>query len=365
MLWPSKLICIDKSKTPSTHIPSPARRARKFTKLFRHIYILATVRLITTIRSVLTFYKSFFAASFLITLLCCLLFLEFGTGILLPLHWLKLSATAIIFFYIRTYKNKEFYYYQNLGLSKTFLWSLTMSLDLALYVLLLLLGVKTLPMHHLSANSIQLTLGPRPILTDIRLHCRTGDITGLLGRNGAGKSCLLQILYGTLPATSRSVKFDDKPVSKPYQHPDLIRFLPQFNFIPKTLPLRRILDDFQLTFTDLEKQFPEFSKAHSRPIAQLSGGQRRLVELYVIICSPSQFALLDEPFTHLMPLQIEKVKELLLEHRSKKAFLLTDHLYRDVISVSDELYVLADGATHHLNNPLDIQKFAYIPPHRN
>jgi lipopolysaccharide export system ATP-binding protein len=322
------------------------------------------VRLITTIKLVLTFYKSFFIASFLITLLCCLLFLEFGPAILLPLHWLKLSAIAIIFFYIRTYKNKEFYYYQNLGLSKTFLWSLTLSLDLALYVLFLL-GVKTFTMHHLSADSIQLTLGPRPILTNIHLHCRTGAVTGLLGRNGAGKSCLLQILYGTLPATSRSVRFDGQPVSKPYQHPDLIRFLPQFNFIPKTLSLRRILDDFQIPSADLEKQFPEFNKAHKRPIGQLSGGQRRLIELYVIICCPSHFALLDEPFTHLMPLQIEKVKELLLEYRSKKAFLLTDHLYRDVISISDQLYVLTDGATHHLDTPLDIQKFAYMPPRRN
>jgi ABC-type multidrug transport system ATPase subunit len=330
------------------------------------------VRPITTIKLALTFYKNFLVASFLITLLCCLLFLEYGGAILLPLHWLKLSATAVIFFYIRTYKNKEFYYYQNFGLSKTFLWSTTISLDLILYVLLLL-GTKTFAMHHLTANSIQLTLAHRPILTDIHLHCRTGAITGLLGRNGAGKSCLLQILYGTLPAASRSVKFDNQPVSKPCQHPDLVRFLPQFNFIPKTLSPHRILDDFELASEDFENQFPEFNKTGMRrPIGQLSGGQRRLVELYVIICSTSQFALLDEPFTHLMPLQIEKIKELLLEYRSKKAFLITDHLYRDVVSVSNELYFLSGGATQHFDNPAQllanlrgIEKFDYFPPNRN
>jgi ABC-type multidrug transport system ATPase subunit len=329
------------------------------------------VRLIITIRLVLTFYKNFFVASFLITLLCCLLYFQFGRGILLPLHWLKLSATAIIFFYIRAYKNKEFYYYQNLGLSKAFLWSFTISLDLAIYVLFLL-GTHTFTMHHLTADSIQLTFGHRSILTNIHLHCRTGAITGLLGRNGAGKSCLLQILYGTLPATNRSVKFDNQPVSKPYQHPYLVRFLPQFNFIPKTLSLQRILDDFQLASTDFEKQFPEFGNAHRHPIGQLSGGERRLIELYVAICSSSQFALLDEPFTHLMPLQIEKVKDLLLEYRSKKAFLITDHLYRDVLSVSDELYFLSGGATHQVDNPAQlmdnpggIEKFGYFPPNRN
>lgn len=329
------------------------------------------MRLITTIKPVFTFYKSFFAAAFLITLLCCLLFIEFGNGILPALHWLKLSTTAIIFFYISTYKNKEFYYYHNLGLSKRYLWSRTLSIDLALYVLLLL-GAKTFPMHHLTADSIQLSFGSRSILTNIHLRCQTGAITGLLGQNGAGKSCLLQILYGTIPAASQAVKFDDRPVTSPYQNPGLIRYLPQFNFIPKTLPIQRILHDFQLGFADFVKRFPEFNKSRRQAIGQLSAGQRRLIEVFVIVCSPSQFALLDEPFTHLMPLQIEKVKELLLEYRTQKAILLTDHLYRDVISIADRLYVLASGETHHFDNPArllddprEIEKLGYLPSRRN
>lgn len=322
------------------------------------------MRLLTTIRSLLTFYKSFFVPSFLITLICCLLFLEYGTAILPVLHWIKLSATAVIYFYIRTYKTKEFYYYRNLGLPPASLWLSTLAFDLFLYLLLLII-THSFIMHHLSADSIRLTFGNRRILTNVNLRLQTGTITGLLGRNGAGKSCLLQILYGTLPAAALYIGFDDQPLSRPYRDPRQIRFLPQFNFIPKTFPLRRVLDDFQLPFNDLEKRFPEFQGSHRKPIGRLSGGHRRFIELYVIIRSSSCFALLDEPFTHLMPLQIEKVKELLIEEKPNKGFLLTDHLYRDVTGVSDQCYVLADGTTHLLENQTQMENFGYLPPRRN
>jgi lipopolysaccharide export system ATP-binding protein len=324
------------------------------------------LRLFIIIKLLLTFYRSFFVLSFLITLVCLGLFLEYGPDIFFILLWLKLSATALIFFFIRTYKHREFYYYQNLGLSRTFLWTTTLLFDFFLYLLLLLEASKALTMTHtLHADNIQLTFGSRSILSNIHLQCKTGHITGLLGRNGTGKSCLMRILYGDLPAASRSVRFDGHPVSEPGKHPHLLVFLPQFNFIPKMLPLPRVLDDFQLEFKDLEKKFPEFSKARRSRIRELSGGQIRLVELYIIARSASRFALLDEPFTHLMPLQIEKIKEILLEEKEKKGFLITDHLHREVTSVSDQLYLLADGATHPVNTNEDLERFGYLPPKRN
>lgn len=339
------------------------RTTPRHTRLIDTLVILRTLKII---RLLISFYRNFFLLSLLITLVCGILFREYGFNILPYLFSLKLSATALIFFFIHSYKSREFYYYQNLGLSRTFLWTITLLFDFFLYLLLLLEASKALTMSHtLHADNIQLTFGSRSILSNIHLQCKTGHITGLLGRNGTGKSCLMRILYGELPATSRSVRFDGHPVSEPCKHPDLLLFLPQFNFIPKTLRLSRILDDFQLEFKDLEKKFPEFSKASRSRIRELSGGQIRLVELYIIARSPSRFALLDEPFTHLMPLQIEKVKEILLEEKEKKGFLITDHLHREVTAISDQLYLLADGATHLVNTDQDLERFGYLPPKRN
>jgi lipopolysaccharide export system ATP-binding protein len=213
--------------------------------------------------------------------------------------------------------------------------------------------------HTLEADSIQLEFGLRSVLSEIHIQCETGKITGLLGRNGQGKSCLMRILYGDLPATSGLVRFDDKPLPAAYKQPQLLLYLPQFNFIPPSLTIPRVLNDFQLTFGDLEKSFPEFGPVRRSRLRDLSGGQRRLIHLYLIVRSRCHFALLDEPFTHLMPLQIEKVKEMLLEEKENKGLLITDHLYRDVLGVSDQVFILAEGKTHLIKNEGEIETLGY------
>jgi ABC-type multidrug transport system ATPase subunit len=216
--------------------------------------------------------------------------------------------------------------------------------------------------HTLLADNIQLQFGSRSILSAVSIRCETGSITGLLGRNGTGKSCLLRILYGDLKATSRSVRFDGLNVPQPFKYQGLLLYLPQYNFIPATLPLGRVLDDYQLEFRDMEKMWPELSAAYRSRIRDLSGGHQRLINLYIVIRSSSRFALLDEPFTHLMPLQIEKVKEMLLEEKPKKGWLITDHLYNEVTSISDSLYILVGGTTHSAKTGEDLLSLGYIPP---
>ena len=200
--------------------------------------------------------------------------------------------------------------------------------------------------HILEADSIALEFGLRRILSDIHIRCSTGTITGLLGRNGQGKTCLMRIIFGDLAASSRSVRFDNRSIEYPYKQKDLIGYLTQFNFIPAFLTIDRVLRDFGLEFRAFEKEFPEFRTSYNRPVRELSGGQQRLIHLYMILRSGSRFAILDEPFTHLMPLQIEKMKEMMLEVRPHKGLLITDHLFREVMDISDHLYVLKDGKTY-------------------
>lgn len=323
------------------------------------------MKLISTIRLLLTFYRSFFLFSILITLLCTALAWEYGTALIGMLIGIKFASTLLIFFFIRSYKRKEFYYYLNRGLSGPVLWTATLLFDTLLFVILLWQAANSSPMHQLHADNIRLTFGSRTILQQAGIHCSTGAITGLLGRNGSGKSCLFRILYGDLPADSRDVRFDGGTVLHPFRQPDLIRYLPQFHFIPGNLTPHRVLEDFGLDFTGLQRHFPELAGSYRTPVRDLSGGQQRLIELYIILRSASRFALLDEPFTHLMPLQIEKVKELLREARSAKGLLITDHLYRDVMAISDQVYVLANGQTHAVTTDHDIERLGYLPARRN
>jgi lipopolysaccharide export system ATP-binding protein len=218
--------------------------------------------------------------------------------------------------------------------------------------------MKTAP-HTLEVDSVQLEFGLRNILSDVHIKCETGKITGLLGRNGQGKTCLMRIIYGDLDVASRSVRFDNIPVPEAFKRPDLLLYLPQFHFIPGSLTLKRVLSDFNLDFGELEKRFPEFRSRYRSGIRHLSGGERRLIHIYIITRSTSRFAMLDEPFSHLMPLQVEKVKEMLLEEKVNKGLLITDHLYRDIIDLSDRLYVLANAKTHLTKKIEDIETLGY------
>jgi ABC-type multidrug transport system ATPase subunit len=216
--------------------------------------------------------------------------------------------------------------------------------------------------HILEADSIQLEFKGRKILSDIYLKCETGKITGLLGRNGQGKSCLMQIIYGTLNC-EKSVRIDNLPQKNASGFPNTLLYLPQFNFIPKSLSLQRIFLDFRLDYSLFQIRFPEFKNRHRQKIKQFSGGEQRLIALYLIVKSKTFFAILDEPFTHLNPVQIEKVMELLIEEKENKGILITDHMYKNVTDISDTMYILSNGKTHLTQSPEDIETLGYARIH--
>lgn len=214
-------------------------------------------------------------------------------------------------------------------------------------------------MHKFEADGILLEFGSRRILSDIYFKCETGKIIGVLGRNGQGKTCLMNVVYGNLNALNKSIRFDNVSIYHAYKRPDLLTYLPQFNFIPPGFRLKRIFSDFDLDYSDFENFFPEFKAKKNSIIRNLSGGERRLVEVYVMIKTRSSFSILDEPFSHLMPLQIEKIKEILLDGKKTKGFIITDHMFRQVVDICDELYVLSDGKLHLTKDITDIEKLGY------
>ncbi|WP_214226070.1 ATP-binding cassette domain-containing protein [Pedobacter sp. B4-66] len=213
--------------------------------------------------------------------------------------------------------------------------------------------------HKLEVDSVFLEFGERRILSDIYLKCETGKITGLLGRNGNGKTCLMNIIYGNLNPNSKSIRFDDLTVLAAYKRPDLLLYLPQFNFIPQTLSLKRVFADFELDFSEFESRFPEFKSRNSSSLKSLSGGNRRLVEVYIVLKAKSKFAMLDEPFSHLSPVMIEAVMELMNEEKMNKGLLITDHMFRNIIEISDSLYVLTGGKTHLTKEVEELEFLGY------
>jgi len=214
--------------------------------------------------------------------------------------------------------------------------------------------------HKMEVDSVLLEFGQQRILLDVYVKCETGSITGLFGRNGQGKTCLMNVIYGSLQATSKSVRFDDVSTYEAYKRSDILTYLPQSRFIPLSLTLKRIFLDFEVSFSEFEDFFPEFKLLSNSVIGKLSGGQRRLVEVYVIMKSNAQFSMLDEPFTHIMPVHIEKMKDIMMLEKLKKGFLITDHLYRQTIDICDTVYVLNNCKVYLTKQLEDIEKFGYV-----
>lgn len=97
------------------------------------------MQLLKRLRLLSTFYQSFFAATFLMSLVCAYLFYYYGVHFLKILILFKVFTTLIVAGYINNYKHLNFLYFLNLGLSKSFLWISTMLVEFILFTILLLL----------------------------------------------------------------------------------------------------------------------------------------------------------------------------------------------------------------------------------
>lgn len=194
-------------------------------------------------------------------------------------------------------------------------------------------------------------------MSDIYIKCGQGQITTLIGRNGSGKSCLMQIIMGELNPLSKSVRINHKSIQA--AHP-AINYLPQSHFVPGHLRVMDVFADHQISEADFEADFPDLTTIIQQRFNKLSGGLKRLVEVYALIKSAAAFSLLDEPFTQIMPVHMEKIKPL-IKAQKHKGFLITDHLYRDVLEIADTSYLLQNGKTWPVKSLEDLQSRGYIP----
>jgi len=212
----------------------------------------------------------------------------------------------------------------------------------------------------LEIDNVELYFKDKTILNGIYLKAETGKVTGILGSNGCGKSCLLQIIFGSLKPKYKLVRIDREPILKPLYQTNLVKYLPQYSLIPKNLTLKHIFKIYEVDWLEFVKTFEEFNTFEIYKSTQLSGGQLRLVETYIVLKSTSEIVLLDEPFSHLAPLHIEKISALIDEEKTRKAIIITDHFYRNIMESSDDIYLLKNGSTKLIENILELEDYKYL-----
>ncbi|WP_339754481.1 ATP-binding cassette domain-containing protein [Algoriphagus aquimarinus] len=218
--------------------------------------------------------------------------------------------------------------------------------------------------HILEADSIIKGFGHKNLLTDIYLKCTTGEVLGILGRNGTGKSTLLQIIFGSLETENRSIRIDGQFYAKPFTSRDKIAYLPQGSFLPSNLTVTSVIRTF-LSSEISRKTVAENARIQSllnKKVSALSGGEKRYFEVLLILNLPTLFALLDEPFAQIEPLYITDIKTLITSYKKDKGIILTDHDYVNLMDVSDKTLLLTGGTLKLIVGRKQLIDYNYLPP---
>ena len=220
-------------------------------------------------------------------------------------------------------------------------------------------------MNNQQPNSIMLRVsdlkkryGKKIVVNGVNLELKKGEIVGLLGPNGAGKTTTFYMITGMIQPNKGRIylgeeDITDLPMYKRArkgigylaQEPsifskltveDNLRLVLEMTNFPKTVQkekLEKILEDLSITAIRKSKGY------------NLSGGERRRVEISRALVIDPDFILLDEPFAGIDPIAVEDIQGII--HSLKKrgiGVLITDHNVRETLSVTDRAYLLYDGS---------------------
>lgn len=211
--------------------------------------------------------------------------------------------------------------------------------------------------NYFKAENIKKTYGQRTVVKDVCLQVAPGEIVGLLGPNGAGKTTSFYMMVGLVRADEgRIILLDEDITSLPIHQRALkgIGYLPQEASIFRELSVEQNIyatlecRDVPRTkrMTLLESLIADFGLSHIRRSkgSELSGGERRRVEIARTLSLEPRFVLLDEPFAGVDPLAVSDIQGII---RGLKAMnigvLITDHNVRETLGIVDRAYIMNNG----------------------
>ena len=209
----------------------------------------------------------------------------------------------------------------------------------------------------LKINNISKAFKDKKIVSGISFEVNAGDIYGLLGPNGAGKTTTFYIIAGLLSSDRGQIILSGEDISAIPMHQRSkrgIKYLPQEPSIFQNLSVYENLYGLaELSFDNkrdieifIDNSMEEFnlSKISDLKGRQLSGGQRRKVELARTLAADPKVILLDEPFAGIDPIAIEDIKNVLIKLLERDiGILITDHNVRETLEICNKAAIISDG----------------------
>ena len=209
----------------------------------------------------------------------------------------------------------------------------------------------------LNVRDISKSIKGKKIVSKVSIEIHESDIFGLLGPNGAGKTTTFYIIAGLMNPDDGEIKLSNQDISKLPMHKRSklgIKYLPQEPSIFQNLTVyENLLGLAELSFknkkdiTDfVSNSIEEFGLSDITQLKgrQLSGGQRRKVEIARTLAAKPKIILLDEPFAGIDPIAIEDIKKVLKKLSGKGiGILITDHNVRETLEICNQAAIISNG----------------------
>ncbi|HEX2958268.1 MAG TPA: LPS export ABC transporter ATP-binding protein [Chitinispirillaceae bacterium] len=211
--------------------------------------------------------------------------------------------------------------------------------------------------REIRTNNLIKIYSKRSVVDGASINVHQGEIVGLLGPNGAGKTTTFYMIVGLIRPNKGSIFLDDKNISrKPmYKRARMgIGYLPQEPSIFRKLSVR----DNIMSVLEFQRMSAKARKLRMKELLeelhvghlekslgyQLSGGERRRVEIARTLAIKPDFILLDEPFAGVDPIAVEDIQSIVHELKNKGyGVLITDHNVRETLRITDRAYIMSAG----------------------
>jgi len=225
----------------------------------------------------------------------------------------------------------------------------------------------------LIVRGLQKTYGSRQVVSDVSLQVESGEVVGLLGLNGAGKTTSFYMIVGLVPSDAGEISIDGVDISRLPIHRRAtlgLSYLPQEASVFRKLTveenIRAVLELQHENGKPLSKKRVDerldtllaelqIEKLRDNQALSLSGGERRRVEIARTLATNPRFVLLDEPFAGVDPIAVIEIQRIVRFLKGRNiGVLITDHNVRETLGICDRAYIINQGAVLKSGTPDDI-----------